>query len=112
MVKEFYIPDRGDVVWVNFGLSIGHEQKGKRPAIIISRKLYNKRSGLVVACPVTSREKGYPFEISFDSGKIKGVIQTDQIKTFDWEQRGIRFVFRVKPAVIREIQEKIKLLIL
>jgi len=112
MVKKLYIPDRGDVIWVNFQSSAGHEQKGKRPAIVVSPKVYNKRSELALICPITSTEKGYPFEISLDSKKIKGVILTDQMRTVDWKQRKTRFMFKVKPSLMLKLQDKIKLLIL
>ena len=90
MVKE-YIPDRGDIVWINFNPTRGSEQKGKRPAIVISPKSYNSVSGLVLLCPITSQTKGYPFEVNVKTKDISGVILTDQIRNIDWKERKIKY---------------------
>ena len=64
MVKKYYVPERGDLVWVDFSPQRGHEQGGERPAVVISQRIYNERSGLTLVCPVTSKDKGYPFEVT------------------------------------------------
>ena len=77
-----YIPDRGDVVWLEFAPQAGHEQAGKRPALVISPAAYNGRVGLALLCPITSQKKGYPFEVALPAGmKLQGVILADQIKS-------------------------------
>jgi mRNA interferase MazF len=78
-----YVPDRGDIVWLNFNPRVGHEQSGKRPALVISPKEYNEKVGLALFCPITSKEKGYPFEIKIDiKNKIKGVILRTNLKAW------------------------------
>ena len=70
MVKTNYIPNRGDIVWLDFNPQLGHEQRGRRPAIVLSHKRYNERIGLALFCPITSKEKGYPFEVRIEGKKI------------------------------------------
>ena len=111
MVRTFYIPNRGDIVWLNFSPSRGHEQKGKRPALILSLKDYNERSGLAIVCPITSKKKGYPFEVEFSARRINGIILADQLVSIDWKERAATLVDRVPAEVITEVQEKASLLI-
>lgn len=82
-----YIPEAGDVVWLNFDPQSGHEQAGHRPALVISPASYNGRTGLMLCCPLTSQIKGYPFEVAI-SGTRKNVALADQIKSLDWRARG------------------------
>lgn len=81
-----YIPEAGDVVWLNFDPQSGHEQAGHRPALVISPASYNGRTGLMLCCPLTSHVKGYPFEVAI-SGTRKNVALADQIKSLDWRAR-------------------------
>jgi len=111
MVKTQYIPDKGDLVWLNFNPQSGHEQMGKRPAIVISPKLYNEKSGLALFCPITSKVKGYPFEVEINEKKIKGVILSDQIKSLDWKTRNVEYISKVKIEIFEEVTEKLLLLI-
>ena len=111
MVTKSYIPDRGDIVWLNFDPQSGHEQKGKRPAIVISPKEYNEKVGLGLFCPMTSKIKNYPFEVKIESEKISGVILSDQIKSLDWKTREIEFIFKETSEKIEEIVNKINVLI-
>ena len=84
MVKR-YIPERGDLVWLNFTPQAGHEQAGPRPAVVLSPSGYNGKTGLMLCCPITSRVKGYPFEVAVEGVTgITGVILADQIKSLDW----------------------------
>ncbi len=107
-----YIPERGDIVWLNFTPQSGHEQMGKRPAIVLSPKQYNAKVGLAVFCPITSHKKGYPFEVAIPQKlKINGVILSDQIKSLDWKARTARFVDRVPESVINECSLKLKALL-
>ncbi len=82
-----YIPEAGDVVWLNFDPQSDHEQAGHRPALVISPASYNGRTGLMLCCPLTSQIKGYPFEVAI-SGTRKNVALADQIKSLDWRARG------------------------
>jgi len=111
MVTKEYIPERGDIVWINFDPQSGHEQKGKRPAIVLSPKEYNKKVGLGLFCPITSKIKKYPFEVEISSKKINGVVLSDQIKSFDWRTREIEFISKVTSDKIKEIINKFSVLI-
>jgi mRNA interferase MazF len=111
MVKKPYIPERGDIVWMDFTPQTGHEQKGRRPAIVISPVEYNKKVGLGIFCPITSKEKGYPFEVKIKNGKIDGVVLADQVKNLDWNERNIEFIMKSKKDEFEEVIEKLKILI-
>jgi len=104
MVKR-YIPDRGDIVWIDFDPQKGREQAKRRPAVILSSRLYNEKSGLLIACPITSKVKGYPFEIKVTDGKIVGAILTNQVRAFDWHIRRAIFIQRLKPVLLLETRE-------
>ena len=110
MVKK-YVPEKGDIVWLNFTLQAGHEQMGRRPAIVISPYEYNEKVGLGLFCPITSKEKGYPFEVKIETKKIGGVVLSDQIKSLDWDKREIEFIVKSKKTEIDDVLEKIKTLI-
>ena len=110
MVKK-YVPEKGDIVWLNFTPQAGHEQMGRRPAIVISPYEYNEKVGLGLFCPITSKEKGYPFEVKIDNKKIGGVVLSDQIKSLDWDKREIEFIAKSKKTEIDDVLEKIKTLI-
>ncbi len=111
MVAENYIPERGDIVWLNFNPQAGHEQKGKRPAIVISPKEYNEKVGLALFCPITSKIKGYPFEVRIETERINGVVLSDQIKSLDWKTREIEYITKDAQEKIEEIIDKINILI-
>jgi mRNA interferase MazF len=111
MVNSTYIPDRGDIVWLNFNPQKGHEQKGKRPAITISSKEYNGKVHLGLFCPITSQEKKYPFEVKITSEKINGVVLTDQIKSLDWTKRDIEYITKATEEEIDKVVEKINILV-
>jgi len=87
MVVKSYIPNKGDIVWLEFDPRLGHEQKGKRPALVLSPLAYNEKVGLALFCPITSHEKGYPFEVKISGKAINGVVLSDQVKSFDWRSR-------------------------
>ncbi|MHB1420305.1 MAG: endoribonuclease MazF [Bacillota bacterium] len=111
MVKE-YLPDQGDIVWLQFNPQVGHEQSGKRPAIVLSPQIYNEKIGLALLCPITSQEKGYPFEVKLpDYLEIRGVVLSDQLKNLDWQKRKADFICKAPEEIIAEIREKIRLLI-
>jgi len=103
-----YIPERGDVVWTNFDPAAGHEQKGKRPALILSSVNFNKIFGLALAAPITSRVRGHAFETDINEPdiKIKGVVLCQQIKMIDFKERGLQFVAKAPRKVVSEVLGK------
>lgn len=112
MVSAVYIPDRGDLVWLNYSPQTGPEQAGHRPVLVLSPKSYNQSSNLILCCPITSQIKGYPFEVSLEAEpSIQGVILADQVKSFDWRQRSIQFIQKSQPSVLISTLEKIHTLI-
>lgn len=112
MVKEF-IPDRGDIVWINMQPQAGYEQSGRRPAAVLSPKSYNGKVGLALLCPITSQIKGYPFEVMIPSElKVKGVILSDQVKSLDWKIRKTEFCDKLPQDVILEIIKKLETLLI
>jgi mRNA interferase MazF len=106
-----YVPDRGDVVWLQFDPQSGHEQAGRRPALTLSPKAYNEKVGLAIFCPVTSYEKGYPFEVRINEQKIKGVILADQVKSLDWKMREAEFIVKAPLSVTNEVIELLSTLV-
>lgn len=107
VARALYIPERGDLVWVDFNPQRGHEQAHKRPALVLSPKLYNEKSGLALLCPLTTHAKGYPFEVALDTGKVGGVILSDQVRSLDWHARHVTFIQKLKPETLIEVQERI-----
>jgi len=106
-----YVPARGDIVWLVLDPARGHEQKGRRPALVLSSKVYNRRSELMLAAPVTSVRKGYPFESHIDSKAFVGTVLADQIRCVDWQARKAKKVTSVSPAILHDVQEKLRLLL-
>lgn len=111
MVKKKYIPERGDIIWLNFDPQSGHEQKGKRPVVVLSPKEYNEKTGLGLFCPITSKIKDYPFEVKIQNKKISGAALSDQIKSLDWRTRGVEFIIKSSSETINEIINKIGVLL-
>lgn len=112
MVITPYVPERGDLVWIQFNPQAGPEQAGKRPVLVISPATYNGKVGLSLLCPVTSRIKGYPFEVILPQNlPIEGVILSDQIKSLDWLSREATFICKVPDNVLNEVVSKMELLI-
>ncbi len=102
-----YVPDRGDLVWLEFSPQAGHEQAGRRPAAVLSPKPYNSKVGLLLACPVTSHRKGYPFEVVIPPGlPIAGVILADQIKSLDWRARKASYICSLPELALDELLGK------
>ena len=111
MVKE-YIPDRGDIALLNFNPQVGKEQAGRRPALVISPKTYNKKVGLAIFCPISSQEKGYPFEVTIPHvNSVHGVILSDHVKSLDWRSRKATFLDRLEKNSFSEVIEKMSTLI-
>ncbi len=111
MVSKPYIPERGDIVWLNFSPQQGHEQAGVRPALVVSPKSYNQHSKLMLACPITSKIKHYPFEVRVKAAKIDGVVLADQIKNLDWTVRSVAFAEKAPLDVLEQTQELIETLV-
>ena len=111
MVKKEYIPNRRDVVYVDFNPVRGHEQANIRPALVLSPKMYNQKTGLMVVCAITSQVKGYPYEVAIKEKAIEGVVLSDQIRTLDWKERRATHVITVSQKIMSEVQENISTLI-
>ncbi len=108
-----YEPDRGDIVWMMLSPQSGHEQAGHRPGIVLSPHSYNAKVGLLICCPITSHEKGYPFEVKIPQGlPISGVILSDQVKSLDWQARQATFVCKVSQRIVSEVIEKLNILLM
>jgi mRNA interferase MazF len=109
---ENYIPERGDAVWISMNPQAGHEQAGRRPAIVLSPSSYNAKVGLAIFCPITNQIKGYPFEVIIPSGlKVTGAILSDQVKSLDWKVRNTEFYDKIPESVILEIFKKLSTLL-
>jgi len=107
-----YIPGRGDLVWLQFTPQAGHEQAGHRPAVALSPRSYNQKTGLALFCPVTSQVKGYPFEVKLPDGlPIKGVVLCDQVKSLDWSARQARLAARLPAATLDDVLAKVRALL-
>jgi mRNA interferase MazF len=107
-----YVPNRGDIVWMNFTPQAGHEQKGTRPVLILSPEKYNRKTGLAVCCPITSNAKGYPFEVVVSGEKISGVALSDHLKNLDWKIRKAKFIERASQEAVDECSKKVSALII
>lgn len=107
-----YLPERGDAVWITLNPQAGHEQAGRRPAMVLSPAAYNSKVGLAIFCPITSQIKGYPFEVVVPSGlAVRGAILSDQVKSLDWRVRNASFICALPPATIAEVLQKLNALL-
>ena len=107
-----YVPDRGDAVWISLNPQTGHEQAGRRPAVILSPVSYNSKAGLAVLCPITNQIKGYPFEVAIPAGKaVAGAILADQVKSLDWRVRKAELICKLPEATAAEVIGKLKALL-
>lgn len=111
MVAKKYIPDRGDIVWLDLDPTKGHEQKGVRPALVVSPKIYNAKTGLALVCPVTAQSKNYSFEVSLHFCATVGVVLADHIRSVDWQGRRARYVETVSESIVDEVEQKLLALI-
>lgn len=102
------MPRQGDVVWLAFGDGGGHEQRGRRPALVVSASAYNARVGLALVCPVTSRAKGYPFEVAIDGVKgVDGVVLADHVRSVDWRARRASLAGAASAECVEEVAARI-----
>ena len=108
MEKKF---GRGDIVWIDFSPTKGHEQHSKRPAVVLSPENYNKKSCLIIVAPITNKQKGYPFEVDVDSKNISEVVLTDQIRTIDWQARNVQKAGKVSKNTMNKISHHLRLLL-
>lgn len=103
-----YVPDRGDVVWITLSPQAGHEQAGRRPALVLSPKEYNGKVGLALFCPITKQVKGYPFEVLIPDGlDVTGVILSDQVRSLDWRARKAELICSLPKSVVEEALQKL-----
>lgn len=106
------VPDRGDLVWLDFSPHKGHEQAGRRPGLVLSPAAYNKRIGLALICPITSKIKGYPFEVTLPDGlNMRGIVLADQVRSLDFEGRNIEIVSRSPKSLVEEVLAKLATLL-
>lgn len=107
-MAEAYIPDRGDLVWLEFTPQSGSEQSGRRPALVVSPETYNRKVGLALFCPVTSRIKGYPFEVLLpEETGVRGVVLSDQLKSLDWRTRKAKLIERTSPQLLAMVTARL-----
>lgn len=107
-----YVPERGDVVWITFNPQAGHEQAGRRPAVVLSPKAYNGKVGLALLCPVTNQVKGYPFEVEIPDGlPVMGVILSDQVKSLDWKARNAEKACVLSTETVKRVLQRVRALI-
>ena len=103
-----YVPDRGDLVWLEFTPQAGSEQRGRRPVLVLSPKTYNGKVGLALFCPVTTKIKGYPFEVQLPDGSaVGGVVLADQLKSLDWRSRKVKFIERASLDVMAMVTARV-----
>jgi mRNA interferase MazF len=108
-----YIPKRGDVLWLDFNPQTGHEQAGRRPALILSPLAYNQKTSLALVCPITNQIKAYPFEVLIPENlPIKGVVLCDQVKSLDWKQRNASFICELPNQDLQLVTAKLKALLI
>ena len=103
-----HIHERGDVVWITLNPQAGHEQAGRRPALVLSPMSYNAKVGLAIFCPLTNQIKGYPFEVLIPAGLgVSGAILADQVKSLDWQARNAELICALPPATVTEVLQKL-----
>src|SRR5512135_1866359 len=112
MAARRYVPERGDIVWLNFTPQAGHEQAGRRPALVLSPAKYNRAAGLLLCCPLTTQIKGYPFEVQLQGpGGIPGVVLADQIERVDWQARRAQQAGRAANEAVADVLAKVHALL-
>lgn len=107
-----YVPDRGDAIWLQFNPQAGHEQAGRRPALVLSPAAYNGRVGLAILCPITNQVKGYPFEVPIPSDvAVSGAVLSDQAKSLDWRVRKAEYICTLPVEVVRAVLQRLATLL-
>src|SRR5215211_5528102 len=109
MVRSAYVPDAGDLIWLTFDPQAGREQRGRRPALILSPRIYNGRAQLALACPITSHVKGYPFEVALpEDGPVRGGVLSDHLKSLDWKERRAELAGKTPASTLTEVRQRIR----
>lgn len=111
MATKAYVPEAGDIVWLEFDPQAGHEQAGHRPALVLSPAAYNAKKGLMICCPLSTQIKGYPFEVQTQINAKPGVVLSDQVKSLDWRVRKAKKKGSVSEDVLQDVRAKIKALL-
>jgi mRNA interferase MazF len=107
-----YLPDAGDLIWLDFTPQAGREQAGRRSGLVLTPRAYNAKTSLAIVCPITNQVKGYPFEVALPTGgKIGGVVLSDHVRNLDWRQRRATKAGKVSPAILRSVRERIATLL-
>jgi len=107
-----YIPDRGDAVWISLEPQAGHEQAGRRPAVVLSPMAYNGKVGLALCCPVTNQTKGYPFEVTIPEGlRVTGTVLADEVKSLDWRARHAEWICVLPAETLALVLQKLSTLL-
>ena len=106
-----YVPEAGDIVWLQFDPQAGHEQAGHRPALVLSPAIYNSKAQLMVCCPLSTKVKNHPFEVQITMNGVEGVVLSDQVKSLDWKVRQAIKKDSASDAVMREVKAKIRALL-
>jgi mRNA interferase MazF len=110
--KAIYVPERGDAVWITLDPQAGHEQAGRRPALVLSPPAYNGRVGLALFCPITSQVKGYPFEVPLPAGSpVLGAVGADQVKSLDWRARQAVRIGTVPVEMVAQVLQRLQALL-
>jgi mRNA interferase MazF len=108
-VTRPYVPDSGDLVWLTFDPQAGHEQRGRRPALVLSARVFNAAASLAIVCPITSKVKGRMFEVLVPAGgRIEGAVLVNHVKSLDWQERHAEFAGSVDPDTLDEVRERLR----
>lgn len=110
MARRF-VPDAGDIVWLEFSPQAGHEQAGHRPALVLSPAAYNSKTGTMLCCPITTQIKGYPFEVTIHAEGVSGAVLSDQVNNLDWRARKATSKGKATDEELDEVRAKIAALI-
>lgn len=103
-----YVPQRGDAVWVDFNPQAGHEQAGRRPAVVLSKGAYNGTTRLAILCPITNQMKGYPFEVAIPPGlDVRGVVLSDQVRSMDWQARNAALICPLPEGIVDAVLQRV-----
>jgi len=108
LVKKRYIPEKGDLVILTFDPQAGHEQKGRRPALVVSNHKFNKAVGFALVCPITNTDRNFPFHVAVNGEQIGGFILTEQVKSIDYESRGMKYVEKLHDETLEDVMDIIE----
>ena len=104
MVRGRFVPEKGDFIWLSFEPQSGHEQKGRRPALVISNELFNRHAGLVLVCPVTNTDRKFPFHLPVpSSGSVQGFVMVEQVKSLDFATRQASFIEKAPASLVQNV---------